>query len=591
MILRSSPLKLNEMELRDGKSIDTTPARKHSTYDSYRRRSTRRTSLQLDTVHENDATLPQPPPQSPMSTLSTMSVQSSSAGGDQWNLNSFAIQPSTPVSMFPASLVRSLPSPSTRTSVMRSQNALNAADNNNNNAFNIQQQRRVTRSLSKSSQSSTSVLSQSNSSSQESSSSNRSNRVVQSANNDEDISSSAKISVGSLAYTVSDYVLKLIMYLMKQCWATLSYYPILRQSFLSLIMILYLYRQLMLSPDITIDAAVQTPVVDLIIPQISKLQSQLQDVYSFIEDSTNKLKQDLYDQWYVQENRLNLSLSQVIERLNLVEVQMRQQEESQQLLQQELKGGSLTQPDSNNNDVNYASRFAGAKVIRYAGMTSKVYVRDQHSKPRDQLQKDFKLSQIWNWISQSGSKYFTLSPFRLLQISGVSSSVKNFPPEVVLENANDLQMGKCWCFKRDQGFLTFKLAKSTTIQRIEYRHQRGLTDQWMADAPKEIEIWAMSQPSSAGSLSYQESSHLEYLYQGFSSTYGNQSSYSVNDDIDSNVSTAQAEFLGLLTFNASSSQSSSIQVSNASPFEALQLRIRSNHGNPEFTCLYQIGVY
>ncbi|KAI3640217.1 hypothetical protein MIR68_001095 [Amoeboaphelidium protococcarum] len=588
MILRSSPSKLNEMELRDGKSIDTTPARKSSTYDSYRRRSTRRTSLQLDTVHENDTTLPPPPPQSPLSTLSTMSVQSSSAGGDQWNLNSFAIQPSTPVSIFPASLVRSLPSPSTRSSVMRSQNAPNAADNNNNsNAFDLQQ-RRVTRSLSKSSLSSTSASSQDNLSSQESSSSN-SNGFFQ--NNDEDISSSAKISVGSLAYTALDYVLKLIMYLMKQCWAILSHYPILRWSSLSLIMILYLYRQLMLPSDIIIEAAIKAPVVDLISPQIMKLQSQLQNVFQYIEDSTNKFKQELYDQWYVQENRMNQSLSQVIERLNLVEVQMRQQEEVQQLLQQELKGSYLTQPDSNYNDANYASRYAGAKVIRYAGMTSKVYVRDQHSKPQEQLQNNFKLSQIWNWISQSGSRLFILSPFRLWQISGVSSSGKNFPPEVVLENANDLQMGKCWCFKRDQGFLTFKLAKSTTIQRVEYRHQRGLTDQWMADAPNEIEIWAMSLPLYAGQLSQPEQSHLEYLYQGFSSTFGNQSLYSLKNDVDSNEATVQAEFLGLLTFNASSSQSVSIQVSNASPFDALQLRIRSNHGNPEFTCLYQIGVY
>ncbi|KDR24279.1 uncharacterized protein LOC110827610 isoform X2 [Zootermopsis nevadensis] len=114
--------------------------------------------------------------------------------------------------------------------------------------------------------------------------------------------------------------------------------------------------------------------------------------------------------------------------------------------------------------------------------------------------------------------------------------------------------GECWAFSGSQGFLVIKLSGLVQITAFSLEHiPRTLSPHGRIDsAPKDFTIWGLKdvqdmEPVLLGKYMYQQ--------------------------------------------NGTSLQNFSVQRSDVDPFEFVELRIESNHGNMEYTCLYRFRVH
>ncbi|XP_066582850.1 klaroid protein-like isoform X2 [Prorops nasuta] len=143
---------------------------------------------------------------------------------------------------------------------------------------------------------------------------------------------------------------------------------------------------------------------------------------------------------------------------------------------------------------------------------------------------------------------------KAIQILGFTLSHEGVNPRTVIQG-NPIQPGVCWAFQNFPGHLLIKLRTFVMITgfTLEHASKLILPNREMGSAPKKFNVWAFS---------------------------------SENDP--------NPVLLGDYEFQDSDESLQYFPVQNAqitSPYEYVELRIHSNHGQLEYTCLYRFRVH
>lgn len=139
-----------------------------------------------------------------------------------------------------------------------------------------------------------------------------------------------------------------------------------------------------------------------------------------------------------------------------------------------------------------------------------------------------------------------------LSVLGIPLWYPSNNPRTVIQPS--VHPGECWAFSGSQGFLVIKLSGLVQITAFSLEHiPRSLSPHGRIDsAPKDFTVWGLKdvqdmEPVLLG----------KYIYQQ----------------------------------NGTSLQNFSVQQSDVDAFEMVELRIESNHGNMDYTCLYRFRVH
>lgn len=126
-------------------------------------------------------------------------------------------------------------------------------------------------------------------------------------------------------------------------------------------------------------------------------------------------------------------------------------------------------------------------------------------------------------------------------------------PRTVLQP--DVHPGQCWAFKGQQGYLVIQLATTIRPTKFSMEHiPKSLSSTGTIDsAPKDFTVWGLTD---------------ENDYKG--------------------------TLLGNFTYNANSTPLQTFAVENpreVEPYDIIELKIHSNQGNEQYTCLYRFRVH
>lgn len=139
-----------------------------------------------------------------------------------------------------------------------------------------------------------------------------------------------------------------------------------------------------------------------------------------------------------------------------------------------------------------------------------------------------------------------------LSLLGIPFWYPSNTPRTVIQPG--VHPGECWAFTGSQGFLVIRLSGLVQITAFSLEHiPRALSPYGRIDsAPKDFSVWGLKEiqdiePVLLGKYSYRQ--------------------------------------------NGTSLQNFSIQRTDVGPLDLVELRIESNHGNMEYTCLYRFRVH
>ncbi|SAM06006.1 hypothetical protein [Absidia glauca] len=128
-----------------------------------------------------------------------------------------------------------------------------------------------------------------------------------------------------------------------------------------------------------------------------------------------------------------------------------------------------------------------------------------------------------------------------------------------------IHTGQCWPMKGSHGSLGIKLSERINVQGItvEYPSQPSITNK-ISSAPKRMDIWG-----------------IQDLNAGFSM------------DSHDNDNHSNSIYLGTITYDvhAQPAQTFPITTNRFITFEGVVVRVLSNWGNQEYTCLCRVGVH
>lgn len=246
-----------------------------------------------------------------------------------------------------------------------------------------------------------------------------------------------------------------------------------------------------------------------------------------------------------------------------------------QLIEESLDDDTL-KPD-------YALYSAGARIIH--GLTTPTYRRG-HS------------NTVWG----------------RLNIFGRKTATTGRPPEMVL--TPDVHAGECWAMSGNQGLIAIRLARPIVVKAVTIEHADSRVVFDIGSAPREIEVWSFDeQHADDNGLG-----HLEGVVSSPRWAPSNKDERAL-DNLDDDQ--ADEEFSGtkiegrwwreeapypgarLLTMaeyrtkdasDASAQRWTRRQTFSVPAFKqrlssSVLLRINSNWGHPEFTCLYRVQVH
>ncbi|EPX74395.1 spindle pole body protein Sad1 [Schizosaccharomyces octosporus yFS286] len=133
-----------------------------------------------------------------------------------------------------------------------------------------------------------------------------------------------------------------------------------------------------------------------------------------------------------------------------------------------------------------------------------------------------------------------------------SLTIRGHEPNMALQSTNGVAM--CWSFQGSEGQLGISLSRPVHVTNVTVEHVNQKVAHDLSSAPKEIEVWG------------QDIRHNGK--KGFS-------------------------YLGNLMYNIEDEpiQTFPIHVSSKYPTKSVIFKIKSNWGNPEYTCLYQVRVH
>ncbi|CAO3594683.1 unnamed protein product [Absidia cylindrospora] len=131
--------------------------------------------------------------------------------------------------------------------------------------------------------------------------------------------------------------------------------------------------------------------------------------------------------------------------------------------------------------------------------------------------------------------------------------------------------GQCWPMKGDHGSLGIQLSEPIAVQAVTVEYpSRSVVANHVSSAPKEFEVWGIK--------------HI-------GNTLDKKKKRTVDDDDDS----TNTIFLGSFTYDIKSSaspvQTFSLDTNRYIVLQGVVVRVRSNWGNHQFTCLYRIRVH
>ncbi|KAG0034170.1 hypothetical protein BGZ81_005875 [Podila clonocystis] len=196
-----------------------------------------------------------------------------------------------------------------------------------------------------------------------------------------------------------------------------------------------------------------------------------------------------------------------------------------------------------------------------------------------------------------------------------TTTVTGRPPEMAL--IPDVHAGECWAFGGGQGQIAIRLARPivVTAVTIEHADPRVILD--VGSAPREIEVWSLNHL-------YPDDNNFNYLEAVLSSRLWTSSSNDesalevLEDDQETGEESSGtkiegawwregapypgARFLTIAEYRAKGAskasdqswtrqQTFSLPASKSSRSTVVLLRINSNWGHPEFTCLYRVQVH
>ncbi|KAG0089232.1 hypothetical protein BGZ93_009976 [Podila epicladia] len=239
----------------------------------------------------------------------------------------------------------------------------------------------------------------------------------------------------------------------------------------------------------------------------------------------------------------------------------------------------ILQPD-------YALLSAGGRIIHR--LTTPTYLRGYSNRLRDRL--------------------------NIFRKKTASTTVTGRSPETAL--IPDVHAGECWAIGGSQGQVTIRLARPimVTAVTIEHADPRVVLD--VGSAPREVEVWSLNQLYPDDNLSFLQG---VLSSRPWTSSKDDESVLEdLGDDQESDEESSGTTIEGrwwregapypgarLLTIaeyrtKAASAatdwrwarqQTFSIPASKQSLSTAVLLRINSNWGHPEFTCLYRVQVH
>ncbi|GBB87366.1 hypothetical protein RclHR1_13800006 [Rhizophagus clarus] len=181
-------------------------------------------------------------------------------------------------------------------------------------------------------------------------------------------------------------------------------------------------------------------------------------------------------------------------------------------------------------------------------------------------------------IHQLTSRNYELWPSKSYQkLLGrfTNSIIKSKNPETVI--SPNVNVGDCWCFNGTKGQIAIKLSRSIVFTHLTYQHiSREVSIDPILSAPKEFELWGLP-TSTSTSTGVKGDVELEKNSLG---RFGNDFKF----------------FLGSYQFdiNGNPTQTFTLPDSIAKSnkrINAIMMKIKSNHENPPFTCLYRLQVH
>ncbi|PKC12671.1 hypothetical protein RhiirA5_462802 [Rhizophagus irregularis] len=155
-------------------------------------------------------------------------------------------------------------------------------------------------------------------------------------------------------------------------------------------------------------------------------------------------------------------------------------------------------------------------------------------------------------IHQLTSRNYELWPsksYQKLLSRFTNSIIKSKNPETVI--SPNVNVGDCWCFNGTKGQIAIKLSRSIVLTHVTYQHiSREVSIDPILSAPYEFELWGLPTSTSASTG-------------GGGGDSGKGETFTLPD---------------------------SIAKSNKR-INAIMMRVKSNHENPPFTCLYRLQVH
>ncbi|CAJ0936027.1 unnamed protein product [Ranitomeya imitator] len=140
----------------------------------------------------------------------------------------------------------------------------------------------------------------------------------------------------------------------------------------------------------------------------------------------------------------------------------------------------------------------------------------------------------------------------LISLFGVPLWYQSQSPRVILQP--DSNPGNCWAFRGSQGYAVIRLSSRIKPTSVTLDHiPRSLSPKsTIASAPKEFSVYGLEEETQKEGL-----------------------------------------LLGNFTYNQNGNpiQTFPLKVENISAFDLVELRIQSNWGHPEYTCIYRFRVH
>ncbi|EFP87570.2 uncharacterized protein PGTG_13941 [Puccinia graminis f. sp. tritici CRL 75-36-700-3] len=165
-------------------------------------------------------------------------------------------------------------------------------------------------------------------------------------------------------------------------------------------------------------------------------------------------------------------------------------------------------------------------------------------------------------------------------ITGAESVIRGRGPITAL--SPEVELGKCWPIAGQQGHLAVYLSRKILVTEVSIEHVSKSLAYELDSAPREIEVWSIEDSTKLLDIVYDP--NLPSRIQTFKvpAQFNYLSSFENQDDHDVPSSSSSSK-------NEPPTDSPSVQTPILR--QGILFKIKSNHGNPYYTCIYRLRVH